>query len=152
VGDTLDLPTSRDTEFALTAQQIAVEITDWAIAAGTKKPHAQHTGIENLPKNPVKRKGFWGGISKKSEAPKVAPPSRSSTLDHPPWSKYTARYAVYSAEVVISPSDDLHKGLKAMTKKDPPSHFEFEMVYVSIPAFVVVRPTLMTDAVLQRGI
>jgi len=115
----------------LTAQSITVDITDWALHAGTNKPSVQHSGMENPPSNPVKRKGFWNS-SKKSETPKVAPPSRSATYEFPPLMTHTATYAVYSAGVEINMSHDIHKGLKAMTKKDPPSHFDFEMVYVSL--------------------
>jgi hypothetical protein len=107
----------------LTAQGITVKVTDWALAAGTKTPPAQHTGMENL-----------ADVSAKSEASMVAPPSRASTLDHPSWLTYTARYFVYSAEVLISASDDLRNGLHAMTKKSPPPRFDFEMVYVSLPS------------------
>lgn len=120
----------------LIAQAITVEITDWALHAGTSKPSVQHSDTENLSSNPVKRKAFWNSF-KKGETPKVAPPSRAATYDFqnydfPPLMTHTATYAVYSAEVKINPSDDLHKGLIAMTKKDPPSHFDFEMVYVSL--------------------
>ncbi|KAG0706642.1 hypothetical protein DFH29DRAFT_900607 [Suillus ampliporus] len=114
-------------------QEITVELTDWAHAAGTKKSSAQRSGGENLSKNPVKRKGFWdGSLKSKSETskkPKVV--SRASTHDYPQWGTHSATYAVYSAEVTTSPNKDLHKGLRAMTKKDPPSHFDFEMVYFS---------------------
>jgi hypothetical protein len=143
--------TPKHTEFVLTAQEITVEITDWALAAGTKTPSAQHTGMEDLSKNPVKCEGFWEDISTKSEAPMVAPPSQASTLHYPLWSTYTARYAVYSAAVSVHPSSGFREGLHAMTKKYPPDDFEFEMVYVSLPS-AVVQPTLMTDAVLQRGV
>lgn len=115
---------------SVVTQGITVEITDWALAAGTKKKSTQHAGVDNLPKNPAKRKGFWSN-SKKSQAPNVAPPSRSATIDHPPWSTHTAKYTVYSAQVTTSASHDLLKGLKAMTKKEPPSRFAFEMVYFS---------------------
>ena len=131
----------------LTAQKITVEITDWACAAGTKVPPTQRFGSENLPKDPVKRKTFWG--SSKSEAAKVAPPAPVHV--HQPWRTHIARYAVYSAKVTTSPSKDLHKGLKAMTKKDPPSHFDFEMVYVSLLDGLVVDFMLTMNAVLQRG-
>lgn len=93
------------------------------------------SGNEILSKDPVKRKSFWDGS--KREAPKVAKVtkavSRASTFDHPPWLNHSAKYAVYSAQVTTTPSKDLFKGLRAMTKKDPPSHFDFEMVYVSLP-------------------
>ncbi|KAJ8579837.1 hypothetical protein M405DRAFT_869920, partial [Rhizopogon salebrosus TDB-379] len=112
-------------------QAITVEITDWAHAAGTKTPSAQHTGMEDLSKNPVKCEGFLEDISTKSEASMVAPPSQASTLHYPLWSTYTARYAVYSAAVSVHTSNDLREGLKAMTKKDPPAEFDFEMVYFS---------------------
>jgi hypothetical protein len=144
--------TPKHTEFVLTAQEITVEITDWALAAGTKIPSAQHAGVENLSMNPVKCEGFWEDISTKSEAPMVAPPSPASTLGHLPWSTYTARYAVYSAAVSIHPSSGFREGLYAMTKKYPPKGFDFEMVYVSLSSAVVVQPTLMTDAVLQSGV
>ncbi|KAJ8595100.1 hypothetical protein M405DRAFT_929750, partial [Rhizopogon salebrosus TDB-379] len=101
-------------------QGITVKVTDLALAAGTKIPPAQHAGMENL-----------ADVSAKSEASMVAPPSRASTLDHPSWLTYTARYFVYSAEVLISASDDLRNGLHAMTKKSPPPRFDFEMVYFS---------------------
>jgi hypothetical protein len=93
------------------------------------------SGHEILSKDPVKRKSFWDGS--KREAPKVAKAtkvvSRASTYDYPPWLTHRAKYAVYSAQVTTKPSKDLNKGLRAMTKKDPPSHFDFEMVYVSSP-------------------
>ncbi|KAG1871608.1 hypothetical protein F4604DRAFT_1768978 [Suillus subluteus] len=118
---------------SVVTQGITVELTDWARAAGTKITSAHRSGNENLSKDPVKRKSFWDGS--KREAPKVAKVtkvvSRASTYDHPPWLTYSAKYAVYSAQVTTSPSKDLHKGLRAMTKKDPPSHFDFEMVYFS---------------------
>ncbi|KAG1730664.1 uncharacterized protein EDB91DRAFT_1059251, partial [Suillus paluster] len=115
---------------SVTTQEITVELTDWARAAGTKKPFVPRSGGENIPKNPVKRKGFWDIV--KGEAPKGPKVvSRASTHDHPQWWRYSAKYAVYSAQVTTNPSKDLHKGLKAMTKKDPPSHFDFEMVYFS---------------------
>ncbi|KAG2129991.1 hypothetical protein BD769DRAFT_1453255, partial [Suillus cothurnatus] len=83
--------------------------------------------------DPVKRKSFWDGS--KREAPKVAKVteavSRAMTYDHPPWLTHSAKYAVYSAQVTTTSNKDLYKGLKAMTKKDPPSHFDFEMVYFS---------------------
>jgi hypothetical protein len=135
----------------LTAQKITVEITDLALAAGTKTPSAQHAGVENPSKNPVQCEGFWEDISTKSETLMVAPPSQASTLDHPPWSTYTAKYAVYSAAVSVHPSIGFRDGLYAMTKKYPPADFDFEMVYVSLPS-AVVQPTLMTDAVLQGGV
>jgi hypothetical protein len=146
-----DFRTPKLTEFVLTGQAITIEITDWALAAGTKTPSAQHAGVENLSKNPVKCEGFWEDISTKSEVPIMVPPSQASTLDHPPWSTYTARYAVYSAAVSVYPIRGLHDGLHAMTKKYPPLDFECEMVYVSLPS-TVVQPTLMRDAVLQRGV
>jgi hypothetical protein len=134
----------------LIAQAITVEITDWALHAGTNKPSVQHSGMENLPSNPVKRKAFWGD-SKASETPKVAPPSRAATYDFPPWSTHTARYAVYSAAVMVNCSDDLHRGLRATTKGEPPSQFDFEMVYVSLSSGDINNCILMTDTVLQRG-
>jgi hypothetical protein len=143
--------TPKHTEFVLTAQKITVEITDLALAAGTKTPSAQHAGVENPSKNPVQCEGFWEDISTKSETLMVAPPSQASTLDHPPWSTYTAKYAVYSAAVSVHPSTGFRDGLYAMTKKYPPDDFDFEMVYVSL-SNAVVHPTLMTDAVLQRGV
>ncbi|OAX40997.1 hypothetical protein K503DRAFT_798335 [Rhizopogon vinicolor AM-OR11-026] len=115
---------------SVVSQGVTVEITDWALAAGTKKPSTQHASMENLPMNPVDHKGFWGN-SKQSEAPNVAPPSRSATFDHPPWSTHTAKYTVYSAEVTTSASHDILRGLNATTKKVPPSHFALEMVYFS---------------------
>jgi hypothetical protein len=143
--------TPKHTEFVLTAQAITVDITNWALAAGTKTPSAQHAGMENLSRNPVKCEGFWEDISTKSEAPTVGSSSQASTLHYPPWSTYTTRYAVYSAAVSIHPSRGLREGLYAMTKKYPPADFDFEMVYVSLPS-AVVQPTLMTDAVLQGGV
>ncbi|KAG1718293.1 hypothetical protein EDB19DRAFT_952071 [Suillus lakei] len=112
---------------SVAAQEITVELTDWARAAGTKIIAVHHSGSENIPKDPVKHKGFLDGS--KYEAPKVV--SRARTYDHPPWWTRSAKYAVYSAQVTTSPSNDLHKGLRSMTKKDPPSHFDFEMVYFS---------------------
>jgi len=129
---------------------ITVEIIDWALFAGTKKPSAQHSNAENMQSNPVKCKAFWGD-SRASETPKVTPPSRAATYDFPPWSTHTARYAVYSAAVIANPSDDLHKGLRYMTKREPPSHFDFEMVYVSLSRGNVNNCILMTDIVFQRG-
>jgi hypothetical protein len=146
-----DFRTPKLTEFVLTGQAITIEITDWALAAGTKTPSAQHAGVENLSKNPVKCEGFWEDISTKSEAPMVVSSSQASALHYPPWSTYTARYAVYSAAVSVHSSSGLRKGLHAMTKKYPPTGFNFEMVYVSLPS-AVVHLTLMTDAVFQRGV
>jgi len=121
-------------KFDLADQDITVEITDWAVAAGTNTCSGQRSDMEKQSSSFVKRKIFWGNSKKneKNEAHKVTSPSRSSTYEQRPWSTHTARYAVYQAEVMITLSDDLHKGLKAMTKKDPPSHFDFEMVYVSL--------------------
>lgn len=138
----------------LIVQEITVNITDWALAAGTKKPSSQHSDMENQLNNHVKDKGFWANfkLSGMSEAPKVTPPPRASTHKQGPWSTHTAKYAVYSAEVMVSLSEDLHKGIKAVTKKAPPSRFDFKMVYVSFPSDVAVNPALMTDAVLQRAI
>lgn len=141
------------TEIVLAVQEISVGITEWALAAGTKESSAQRSDVENIPNNSMKRKVLFWGNSKKSEksvAQKVTPPSRMSTYDQRSWQTYTAKYAVYSAGVMVKPSEDLHKGLKSMTKKDPPSHFEFEMVYVSLPNGVVINPALMI-AVLQRA-
>jgi hypothetical protein len=132
--------TPKHTEFVLTAQAITVKITDLALAAGTKTPSAQHAGVEKPSVNPVKCEGFWEDISTKSEAPMVAPPSPASTLDHPPWSTYTARYAVYSAAVSIHPSSSFREGLYAMTKKYPPNGFDFEMVYVSLARLLSFNP------------
>ncbi|KAG1902642.1 uncharacterized protein F5891DRAFT_1022595 [Suillus fuscotomentosus] len=118
---------------SVVTQEISVELAEWARAAGTKMISTHRPGNENLSKDPVKRKGFWDGS--KREVPKVAKVtkavSRASTYDHPPWVTHRAKYAVYSAEVMTTPNKDLHKGLRAMTKKDPPSHFDFEMVYFS---------------------
>ncbi|KAG2107834.1 hypothetical protein BD769DRAFT_1500263 [Suillus cothurnatus] len=118
---------------SVVTQEITVELTDWARAAGTKITSTHRSGSENLSKDPVKRKSFWDGS--KREAPKVAKVtkavSRASTFDHPPWLTHSAKYAVYSAQVTTTPNKDLYKGLRAMTKKDPPSHFDFEMVYFS---------------------
>lgn len=118
---------------SVATQEITVELTDWARAAGTKVTAIHRSGHEILSKDPVKRKSFWDGS--KREAPKVAKAtkvvSRASTYDYPPWLTHRAKYAVYSAQVTTKPSKDLNKGLRAMTKKDPPSHFDFEMVYFS---------------------
>lgn len=118
---------------SVVTQEITVELTDWARAAGTKMTSTHRSGHEVQSKDPVKRKGFWD--SSKRETPKVAKVtkalSRASTYDHVPWVTHNAKYAVYSAQVTTTPSKDLHKGLRAMTKKDPPTHFDFEMVYFS---------------------
>ena len=53
----------------------------------------------------------------------------------------TASYVVYSATVTTSPSESLRKGLYDMTKKDPPSKFEFELIYVSLPNSSVASHT-----------
>ncbi|KAG2141054.1 hypothetical protein DEU56DRAFT_797004 [Suillus clintonianus] len=120
-------------ELSVVTQEITVELTDWARAVGTKLTSSHHSGTENQPKNPVKRKGFWDiskrEIAKVAKVSKVV--SRASTYDNRPWWTHSAKYAVYSAQVTTTPSKDLHKGLRAMTKKDPPSHFDFEMVYFS---------------------
>ncbi|KAG2052673.1 hypothetical protein BDR06DRAFT_1009302 [Suillus hirtellus] len=62
---------------------------------------------------------------------KVIKAAPRASYDHPPWVTHRAKYAVHSAEVATTPSKDLCKGLRAMTKKDPLSHFDFEMVYSS---------------------
>jgi hypothetical protein len=152
VSDTVRFHTLKHTESILTAQAITVKITDWALAAGTKTPSAQHTGMENLANNTVKCEEFCDDTFTKSAVPKMTPPSQASTLDHPPWSTYTAKYAVYSAAVSIHLTSGLRLGLHTMTKKYPPPHFDFEAVYVSLPSAVVVHPTLMTNAVLQKGV
>ncbi|KAG2140195.1 hypothetical protein DEU56DRAFT_900984 [Suillus clintonianus] len=108
---------------SVVTREITVELTDWARASGTK------THI-HISLDPVKRKDFWDGSN--SEAPEVAKVvSRASTHARPPWWTHSARYTVYSAQVTTSPSEGLQRGLRAMTKGDPPFHFNFELVYFS---------------------
>ncbi|KAJ8581652.1 hypothetical protein M405DRAFT_938167 [Rhizopogon salebrosus TDB-379] len=140
MGDAMQINT-----VSVISQAITAEITDWALAAGTKTPSVQHTGIENLSKNSVKCEGFWEDISTQSEAPMVAPPS---TLDHPPWSTYTTRYAVYSAAVSVRLSNGLREGLHAMTKKYPPLDFDFEMVYFSKEEYDAIAVEEKRDPIL----
>ncbi|KAG2138221.1 hypothetical protein BD769DRAFT_1434765, partial [Suillus cothurnatus] len=107
---------------SVVTQEITVELTDWEHAAGMKITSTHRSGSENLSKDPVKRKREAPKVAKVTEAV-----SRAMTYNHPPWLTHSAKYAVYSAQVTTTSNKDLYKGLKAMTKKDPPSHFDFEM-------------------------
>ncbi|KAG1881303.1 hypothetical protein F4604DRAFT_1922327 [Suillus subluteus] len=108
-------------------------LNSWTKHASLERRQHPHIAlvIENLSKNPIKRESFWDGS--KRAAPTVAQVtevmSRASTYDHPPWLTCSAKYIIYSAPVTTSPTKDLHKGLKVMTKKNPPSHFHFKMVH-----------------------
>jgi len=115
----------------ISAQKITVDITNWALAAGTKRPSAQRPDKDDVQHDSMKR-SFWGFLGK-SEAQKVTPPA--STVET---RTHIASYTVYSAEVTTNPDDDLHKYLKPMTKKDLPSRFRFEMAYVSFPAVLLL--------------
>jgi len=119
-------------KFLLVAQEITVDITKCVLAAGTRRPPAQQPDKDNVSNNIE----FWEKGSEsggKSVAPKATSQSQPLTC-------LTAKYIVYSADVSTHPSEDLREGLKAMTKKDPPPDFEFQMVYVSLPALGLLIP------------
>jgi hypothetical protein len=114
---------------------MTVELADWARAAETKMTSTPLSGNESLSKASVLRKFFWGAPKREViKVTKVTKAVSRALTYHSPWSTHTAKYAVYSAQVTTSSSTDLHKGLRVMMKKDPPSHFDFEMIYVSLPA------------------
>ena len=131
---------AKQTEFLLAAQDIRVTIPNWVLDAETKRSSAEWPVKDSLPNKSKKRKEFWGP-SATSEAQEITPMSRTSSSAEQ-FHISTASYAVYSANVTTALNKDLREGLKAMTKKDPPPHFEFQMVYVSIPAVCLLIPHL----------
>jgi len=139
----------KHTEPLLAAQEIVVDITDWALAAGTKRPSTQQSHGDDVSNDFMKGEDFWNSSERSgSETPKTIPPSRASTFER---RTQTASYTVYSAEVTTNQNENLRKDLKLMTKKDLPSRFRSELVYVSLPSSVIVSPALIIDAVLQRA-
>ncbi|KIK80619.1 hypothetical protein PAXRUDRAFT_15687 [Paxillus rubicundulus Ve08.2h10] len=131
-----DLKAKRDVGFLhvesvqMIPQEVQVNLTKLGYSAGfkTRRPSARKAVAEEQDANPSKRPGFFGGLRKNPGSHPVGPIPRTS----PNTNTSVAKYVVYSAQISSAPPEHIVSGLKAATKKTPPTRFRCEAVHFSM--------------------
>ncbi|KAF9225139.1 hypothetical protein BS17DRAFT_879271 [Gyrodon lividus] len=112
-------------------QEVKVTLTNLACSAGSKRLRANKTIAEKGNINPAQRSGFFDKLLGKPE------PNGARSIPHssPRSAVSVAQYMFYSARISSTPSTGIVSGLKAATKKNPPSNFPYEAVHFTMDQY-----------------
>jgi hypothetical protein len=123
---------------ALAAQEVEVVFAENSLV-GAPKIHIARVDPEESERNPTKLQAFFSiktegevtpKLNGKVAAPKY-PGAASEAQSLKGRASFSTKCFIYSANVTVSASSTLEKGLESAMKKRLPKDFPFEMVFVS---------------------